>query len=208
MLGATRSTQIQQNYYQFHFCKISNVPHSTFVTLVVNSASVIRGGVMPVQISTILKEKLMKNAAIIILLLVMVPALALFYSGNAAAQTKPPVPVIVNMMVPQSLLIPPAATVVYTVPAGKSFTFESVALFNTTAPGAVPVDLNNITLQITTTVAGVRTVTPIFTTVLRADAAFSIYLGIPMVAGDTVEVVNGSGALGGPFSILATGRIF
>jgi hypothetical protein len=150
----------------------------------------------------------MKKLLLILLLLVMVPALLVTYDRSASAQVLPSVPVIMNMTILPSLLLPPAATVVYTVPAGKSFDFSTVAFFNNTAPGGIPIDLNNVTLQIVKTVAGVRAVTPIFTTVIRADAMFSLFLGLTMAAGDTVEVVNGSGVAGGPVGVLVIGKTY
>jgi len=150
-----------------------------------------------------------RKAIPILLVLMMVPALAATFNGNAAAGPKVVTPVMVNMIVPASLMIPAAPMVIYKVPPALSFTFTSFALSNNSIVGGN--DLSNITIQIRKTVAGVATVIPIITTGLVANTSFSLTLGMTLAAGEQIEVVNGSagvGLLGGPVNFLLIGSTF
>jgi hypothetical protein len=151
-----------------------------------------------------------KRVLPIILVLIMVTALVATFDGRATAALKVVTPVMVNMSVLPSLVVPAAPMAIYTVPAGLSFTFTSFALTNNAVFGG-GADLTNITVQIRKTVAGVATVTPIITTGLVANTSFSLTLGMTLGAGDIIEVVNGSGGVGlfgGPVNILIVGSTF
>lgn len=130
----------------------------------------------------------MRKFLVVLMMMLLVSGLCFTVDTRnpANAQAPVPTPVMIIVPVPPSFAIPPAPTVVYTVPAGKTFTWTSVIL--TPVVG----DATGMTIQYRSK----GMVTTIATTAIPVGGNFSLTLGLKLGAGDTIEVINGSNVPG------------